>query len=80
MSWKIDCSVAVMFMITKAVYYGNYLAFHRDKASLYAYLSYCFFFPSVMIGPTFQYTTFEHFITKTFGHQNPQIKPKLLGI
>lgn len=80
MSWKIDCSVAVMFVITKAVYYGNYLTSHRSNASIFAYLSYCFFFPSVMIGPTFQFTTFEHFICRTFGYQNPQIKLKLLGI
>lgn len=29
MSWKIDCSVAVMYLVTKVIYYGHYAATHK---------------------------------------------------
>ena len=65
MVWKIDCSVSVMFLVTKAVYYGSYAAHHKNKIDIFSYLSYCFFFPSVPIGPTFNFNTFKNFINKT---------------
>lgn len=58
MAWKIDCSVSVMYLVTKVVYYGNYAAHHKQKIELIPYLSYCFYFPTVLIGPTFNFTTF----------------------
>ena len=30
MSWKIDCSVTVMYIVTKTTYYGNYIAHHKN--------------------------------------------------
>lgn len=64
MSWKIDCSVSVMVLVTKVVYYGNYISHHnhKEKKSFLKYLSFCFYFPAVLIGPTYNYGIFENFI------------------
>lgn len=40
---------------------------------MFTYLSYCLFFPSVMIGPTFKYSLFEEFINNK-PQQTPPIK------
>jgi len=68
MGWKIDCSVSVMYMVTKVTYYGNYLTHHKQHLSLFRYLSFCFYFPATLIGPSFNYTTFENFIEKKNGY------------
>lgn len=54
-----------MMLVTKVVYYGNYAFKHQGKISLFKYMSYCLYFPSVLIGPNFSYTTFQSFIEKT---------------
>lgn len=28
-SWKIDCSVAVMYLVTKVIYYGHHASTHK---------------------------------------------------
>lgn len=50
-----------MFMTTKVVYYGLYLEKNRPLGLL-EYLGYAFFFPGVLIGPTFSIETYQKFI------------------
>ncbi len=35
MSWKIDCSVPVMFLVTKVVYFANYITHNKNKITLF---------------------------------------------
>lgn len=60
-----------MYLVTKVVYYGEHLASTKDTPDLLSYLSYCFFFPSVMIGPTFSFPLFVSFIAQ---QNNPPLK------
>jgi hypothetical protein len=50
-----------MFMTTKVVYYGLYLQSNKPLGLL-EYLGYAFFFPGVLIGPTFSVPTYQKFI------------------
>ena len=50
-----------MFMTTKLVYYGLYLQSNRPLGLL-EYLGYAFFFPGVLIGPTFSVNIYQKFI------------------
>lgn len=79
MGWKIDCSVSVMYLVTKVVYYGHYHSLHARTTSLFHYLAYCFYFPAVLIGPSFNYPTFEAFIEKKDGYQRTPIKADLFA-
>ena len=61
--WKVDCSVYVMLLVTKLTYYGKYQQDSKLKAySLTDFLAYNLFFPSVLVGPTFAFSTFQDFL------------------
>jgi hypothetical protein len=58
-----DTSVYIMFIVTKLTYYG--LAIDKNKSvdqSIISYLSYCLFFPALIVGPAFSYEIFLNFI------------------
>jgi len=62
-SWKVDCSVYMMILVTKLTYYGFALKNNKDnKFTLLEYFSYCFFFPSLLVGPTFSFERYLDFI------------------
>lgn len=53
-----------MFLTTKVIYFGRYLEESNQKVSLLDFMSYSLFFPGVLIGPTFSYTTYQDFMYK----------------
>ena len=64
-----------MYIVTKVVYYGHHAATKGQDDNLLTYLSYCFFFPSVLIGPTFDYDLYQEFIFRP--HSNMPIQSAL---
>lgn len=53
----------MMILVTKLTYYG--FAVKNGRADIKAplqYFSYCFFFPSLLVGPTFSFERYLNFI------------------
>lgn len=66
-----DCSVYVMVLVTKLTYFG--FAVKNNKGpefSVLSFFSYCFFFPSLLVGPTFSFERFIDFINLDKEYKN----------
>ena len=66
-----DCSVYVMVLVTKLTYFG--FAVKNNKGpefSVLSFFSYCFFFPSLLVGPTFSFERFLDFINLDKEYKN----------
>lgn len=58
-----------MFMTTKIIYFGYHIQNGGDL-SFFWYLGYAFFFPGVLIGPTFSVETYVKFVNLSDNYSN----------